>query len=162
MVEIILCQLPFLILKSALICVRGSRNHNLKTINESPYLSPVLIVSLSATCLWNIEHSLPTLLYFWDVCYVSLLDKNFGKSTAYSCRTNILIWFRNFKKEQYTQLKTKQVKQINYNLWVFLNWETVLRESMQVYDDDDVNVTATDLRLTKTRPTSFNNKHNFF
>ena len=98
----------------------------------------------------------------FDVYSVSLLHKNFGKSTAYSCRTNILIWFHHFKKKQYTQLKTKQVKQINYNLWVFLNWETVLRESMQVYNDDDVNVTATDLRLTKTRSTSFNNKHNLF
>ena len=28
------CKLSFLILKSALMCVRGSRSHNLKTIDE--------------------------------------------------------------------------------------------------------------------------------
>ena len=31
------------------------------------------------------------LLYFWDVYDVSLWEKNFGRSTAYSCRTNIFI-----------------------------------------------------------------------
>ena len=31
------------------------------------------------------------LLYFWDVFDVSLWEKNFGMSTAYSCRTNIFI-----------------------------------------------------------------------
>ena len=31
------------------------------------------------------------LLYFWDVYDVNLWEKNFGRSTAYSCRTNIFI-----------------------------------------------------------------------
>ena len=31
------------------------------------------------------------LLYFWDVYDVSLWEKHFSRSTAYSCRTNILI-----------------------------------------------------------------------
>ena len=31
------------------------------------------------------------LLYFWDVFDVSLWEKNFGRSTAYSCRTNVFI-----------------------------------------------------------------------
>ena len=31
------------------------------------------------------------LLYFWDVYDVNLWEKKFGKSTAYSCRTNIFI-----------------------------------------------------------------------
>ena len=31
------------------------------------------------------------LLYFWDVCEVNLCGKSFGKSTTYSCRTNVFI-----------------------------------------------------------------------
>ena len=31
------------------------------------------------------------LLYFWDVYDVNLWEKNFGRSTAYSCRTNVFI-----------------------------------------------------------------------
>ena len=31
------------------------------------------------------------LLYFWDVYDVSLWEKKFGRSSAYSCRTNIFI-----------------------------------------------------------------------
>ena len=31
------------------------------------------------------------LLYFWDVYDVDLLEKNIGRSTAYSCRTNVFI-----------------------------------------------------------------------
>ena len=33
------CKLSFLILKSALICVRGSRSHNLKAIDEFELVS---------------------------------------------------------------------------------------------------------------------------
>ena len=33
------CKLSFLILKLALMCVRGSRSHNLKTIDESELVS---------------------------------------------------------------------------------------------------------------------------
>ena len=33
------CKLSFLILKSALMCVRGSRSHNLKTIDEFELVS---------------------------------------------------------------------------------------------------------------------------
>ena len=38
-ISTIRCKLSFLILKSALICVRGSRSHNLKTINEFELVS---------------------------------------------------------------------------------------------------------------------------
>ena len=31
------------------------------------------------------------LLYFWDVYDVNLSEKTFGRSMAYSCRTNIFI-----------------------------------------------------------------------
>ena len=31
------------------------------------------------------------LLYFWNVYDVNLWEKNFGRSTAYSCRTNVFI-----------------------------------------------------------------------
>ena len=38
-ISTIRCKLSFLILKSALICVRGSRSHNLKTIDEFELVS---------------------------------------------------------------------------------------------------------------------------
>ena len=38
-ISTIRCKLSFLILKSALMCVRGSRSHNLKTINELEVVS---------------------------------------------------------------------------------------------------------------------------
>ena len=38
-VPTIRCKLSFLILKSALMCVRGSRSHNLKTIDEFELVS---------------------------------------------------------------------------------------------------------------------------
>ena len=38
-VPTIRCKLSFPILKSALMCVRGSRNHNLKTIDEFELVS---------------------------------------------------------------------------------------------------------------------------
>ena len=31
------------------------------------------------------------LLYFWDVYDINLWEKNFGRSTIYSCRTNVFI-----------------------------------------------------------------------
>ena len=34
LISTIRCKLSFLILKSALVCVRGSRSHNLKTFDE--------------------------------------------------------------------------------------------------------------------------------
>ena len=51
------------------------------------------------------------LLYFWDVYGVNLREKNFGRSKAYSCRTDVLISFRHFKGKKWTQMKTKRVKQ---------------------------------------------------
>ena len=36
------------------------------------------------------------LLYFWDVYDINLWEKKFGRSTAYSCRTNIFIWISSF------------------------------------------------------------------
>ena len=38
-ISTIRCKLSFLILKSALMCVRGSRSHNLKNINEFKLVS---------------------------------------------------------------------------------------------------------------------------
>ena len=38
--------------------------------------------------------------------------------------------------------------------------KTLNRPITKFYNDDDVNVIAAELRLTKTRPTSFNKKHN--
>ena len=39
-------------------------------------------------------------LYFWDIYDVNLWEKNFGRSMAYSCRTNIFVPFHRFKKKQ--------------------------------------------------------------
>ena len=39
------------------------------------------------------------LLYFWDVYGVSLWEKKFGRSTAYSCITNVFISFNHFKEK---------------------------------------------------------------
>ena len=39
------------------------------------------------------------LFYFWDVYDVNLWEKNFCRSTAYSCRTNVFILFHRFKKK---------------------------------------------------------------
>ena len=42
----------------------------------------------------------------------TISEKNFfGKSTVYSCRTNVFIEFYHFMKKRLTQLKIKQVKQ---------------------------------------------------
>ena len=38
--------------------------------------------------------------------------------------------------------------------------KTLNRLITKFYNSDDVNVIAAELRLTKTRPTSFNKKHN--
>ena len=38
-ISTIRCKLSFLILKSALLCVRGSRSHNLRTINDFELVS---------------------------------------------------------------------------------------------------------------------------
>ena len=38
--------------------------------------------------------------------------------------------------------------------------KTLNRPITKFYNDDDVNVIVAELRLTKTRPTSFNKKHN--
>ena len=38
--------------------------------------------------------------------------------------------------------------------------KTLNRPIIKFYNSDDVNVIAAELRLTKTRPTSFNKKHN--
>ena len=38
--------------------------------------------------------------------------------------------------------------------------KTLNRPSTKIYNSDDVNVIAAELWLTKTRPTSFNKKHN--
>ena len=38
--------------------------------------------------------------------------------------------------------------------------KTLNRPITKFYNSDDVNVIAAELRLTKTRPTSFNKKHN--
>ena len=38
--------------------------------------------------------------------------------------------------------------------------KTLNRPITKFYNGDDVNVIAAELRLTKTRPTSFNKKHN--
>ena len=43
-------------------------------------------------------------------------EKNLGRSTAYSCQANLLYNFITLKKKQWTQMKTKQLKQdiLNY------------------------------------------------
>ena len=57
------------------------------------------------------------------------------------------------------------------NLYLLSLWEsiqvhlskierTLNKPTTKFYNGDDVNVTATELRLTKTRPTSFSKKHN--
>ena len=38
LISTIRCKLSFLILKSALVCVRGSRSHNLKTFGQAKSL----------------------------------------------------------------------------------------------------------------------------
>ena len=38
-------------------------------------------------------------------------EKNLGRSTAYSCQANVLYNFITLKKKQWTQMKTKQLKQ---------------------------------------------------
>ena len=50
-------------------------------------------------------------LYFYDAYDANLWGKKFGRSTAYSCRTNVFIEFHFFMKKNKTQLKTKQLKQ---------------------------------------------------
>ena len=42
------------------------------------------------------------LLYFYDAYYVNLWEKNFGRSTGYSCRTNVFTEFHHFMKKIYT------------------------------------------------------------
>ena len=37
--------------------------------------------------------------------------KNLGRSAAYSCRANVLYDFIILRKKQWTQMKTKQLKQ---------------------------------------------------
>ena len=55
------------------------------------------------------------LLYFWDVCDINLWGKSFnGKSTAYSCRTNVFIYFRYFMEKR--DFKTGVFL---WNLWNF-------------------------------------------
>ena len=51
------------------------------------------------------------LLYFLDVYDVDLWEKNLARSTAYSCQANVLYNFITLKKKQWTQMKTKQLKQ---------------------------------------------------
>ena len=45
------------------------------------------------------------------------MKKKIGRSTAYSCKTNIFIQFHRFKKKQSTQLNPKPVKQDILNQW---------------------------------------------
>ena len=65
------------------------------------------------------------LLYFWDVYDINLWEKNFGSSTAYSCRTNIFyinfIVLRKNDRHSWRLNKSSKTFQINRNLWVFLN-----------------------------------------
>ena len=51
------------------------------------------------------------LLYFYDTYGINLWENTFGRSTAYSCRTDSFIEFHHFMKKEKTQLKTKQRKQ---------------------------------------------------
>ena len=51
---------------------------------------------------------------FWDVYDVSLWEKKFGRSTAYSCRTNVFMskfLRKNILRKNKPQLKSEKLKQ---------------------------------------------------
>ena len=53
-----------------------------------------------------------------------------------------------------------QFARIHTNLFYIKTEKTLNRPITKIYNGDDVNVITAELRLTKTRPTSFNKKYN--
>ena len=81
------------------------------------YKEHCFLISIAPSCIKKSigEHfngSKTFLLYFYDAYDVNLWEKNFGESTAYSCRTNLFAELQHsFSKVILNQL----------NLWLFIN-----------------------------------------
>ena len=56
------------------------------------------------------------LLYFYDTYDVNLREKNFGRSTAYSCRTNVFIKFNHLMKRKGHTVEYSHISKISVTL----------------------------------------------
>ena len=71
-----------------------------------------IVFSLKKSMEAHFNRSKIFLLHFYDACDVNLWKKKFGRSTAYSWRTNDSIKFHHL-------MKKKKKRQLKQNIWVF-------------------------------------------